>query len=82
MLAALNYCFAAIDVIRGKEDGTVENEVKGFVNMSLDILYTTSINLAGVAQLVKAISVKRVLLARVKKLMNRMWIYADCFKYR
>ena len=72
MLVAVNYCFAAIDVIRGNEDGTVRNEVKGFVNMSLDILYCTSINLAGGALLVKAISVKRVLLARVKKLMNRM----------
>ena len=40
--------------------------------MSLDILYTTSNNLAGGALLVKAISAKRVLLARVKKLVNRM----------
>ncbi len=42
-----------------KGDGAVENKIKIFVNMNLDILYTMSANLAGGALLAKALQIKR-----------------------
>ena len=42
-------------LLKVKGDDAMEDKIKGFINMSLDILYTMSANLAGGALLAKTL---------------------------
>ena len=54
-LATLFVVAVVKTLLKVKGDDAMENKVKGFINMGLDILYTMSANLAGGALLAKAL---------------------------